>query len=192
MADLDDILPKDDISGAPDPADLLSDPESRPDRVVARLKEAVRRAGGSGAVAIKSGVNPRTLSRILAGKPARQDKLKALADACGVYVEWLLTGQGPQLRQSGMHEPARLAIFQPNAIEPPALAPDSQKSLFATLDMDRMAAALEAADSLFRARGFVPDARRRAQILAILYDATADAVGAFDAEAAAKAVERSK
>lgn len=73
---------------------LFVDSESRAERVAARLKDAVKRAGGAGAVSSKSGVNSRTLSRFLGGQEIKQEALVALADACRVSVEWLATGRG--------------------------------------------------------------------------------------------------
>ena len=62
-----------------------------------RLREAYRRAGGQEAVEQRSRVAQTTLS-YWAG-PARKlppsDRLARVAQACGVTVEWLLTGATP-------------------------------------------------------------------------------------------------
>jgi transcriptional regulator with XRE-family HTH domain len=59
-----------------------------------RLREAYRRAGGQEAVEQRAAIAQTTLS-YWAG-PAKKlpppDRLARLADACGVTVEWLLTG----------------------------------------------------------------------------------------------------
>lgn len=60
-----------------------------------RLHLAVEEAGGPGKVSANSGVNLRTLGYYLNGRDLKSEALAAIADACGVSVEWLATGRGP-------------------------------------------------------------------------------------------------
>ena len=59
-----------------------------------RLKEAVRRAGGNKLVASRAGVPVSTLGAYLAGRDWRIGTAVALAEACGVGLDWLATGKG--------------------------------------------------------------------------------------------------
>ena len=61
--------------------------------VTARLREAVRKAGGNEFVSQASGVPLRTLSNYLAGGEMKLSKLLDLAAACRVSVAWLVTGE---------------------------------------------------------------------------------------------------
>ncbi len=173
---------------------FVVDAASLPDAVSQRLRQAVTQAGGHAAVVAKSGVKRSTLTRFLAGHEIKQRALVALADACRVSVEWLATGRGD------MHAawantaawPHPVPGEQPDGstvaagpVLPLQAAPPPPASLFSQMDMDRMAAAIDASDALFRRNNAVPDARRRAQLLALLYDATAEAVAAHDAAQAA-------
>lgn len=72
---------------------LVLDDASAPERVSERLSEAIRLAGGPSRVMAKSGVKNSTLRRVLNGQDAKRGVLVALADACGVSVEWLATGR---------------------------------------------------------------------------------------------------
>lgn len=60
--------------------------------VTARLREAVRNAGGNEAVSEKSGVPLRTLSSYLSGGEIKLSRLFDLATACRVSPAWLVTG----------------------------------------------------------------------------------------------------
>lgn len=61
----------------------------------ARLRQAVRAAGGNRVVSEKSGVKVGTLADYLAGGEQKLSNTIALAEACGVSLEWLATGAGP-------------------------------------------------------------------------------------------------
>ena len=62
--------------------------------ITARLREAVRKAGGNEVVSEKAGVPLRTLSNYLAGNEMKLSKLLDLAAACGVSPTWLISGAG--------------------------------------------------------------------------------------------------
>ena len=70
-----------------------------------RLKEALKFAGGAAAVARKIGMPMPTLNNYIAGRDMKASAIVALADGCGVSVEWLATGRGdmsPGRQDGGM------------------------------------------------------------------------------------------
>jgi hypothetical protein len=60
----------------------------------ARLRGAVWRNGGVRAIAAMSGVPAGSLGNYLMGREMRGSRAAAIAKACGVSVDWLLTGEG--------------------------------------------------------------------------------------------------
>jgi phage repressor protein C with HTH and peptisase S24 domain len=62
----------------------------------ARLREAVKAAGGNAAVAARAAMHVGTLNRYLAGRDMKAQNLVALAAATGVRLEWLALGTGPR------------------------------------------------------------------------------------------------
>jgi hypothetical protein len=102
-----------------------------------RLRQAVELAGGPSHVSRVSGVHLRSLNDYLKGREMRQGVLIALADACGVSIEWLTTGRGHMLTEAQrkllstrMYEPSadgtyavRTAEFERLIEEHPDLAP---------------------------------------------------------------------
>jgi hypothetical protein len=178
MADMEQNLAEDEDGGGSRDADLVLDEASKPGRVAERLRQAIKAAGGVGAVSAKSGVKSRTLTRLLGGQEAKQSALVALADACGVSLEWLATGRGPMRPEAQKEEqvaagaPMPLPYRPPSRSETPQAAPATRPrlKLFASADMDRLAYALSAATMLFQARGGSPSWREVAQAVAIIYD----------------------
>ena len=87
--------------------------------------------------------------------------LIALADACGVGIEWLATGNGvmnpavPSQRPSTIHTTVTQLEHAP---------------LFATLDMGRLGDAVTAAVAAFTAQNKRPTARQLGQVTALIYD----------------------
>jgi hypothetical protein len=124
-----------------------------------RLRRAVKGAGGNQAVAIRAGMPVGTLNRYLAGREMKASAMISLAAACNVSLEWLATGR----------EPVR--ADQPTPTRP-APEPQSRSSnLFGTIDIDRMAQALDKAFQLYAERGSKPPSMRRlAQVLLLVYD----------------------
>lgn len=59
-----------------------------------RLREAAERIGGLNELSKKVGVPRRTLGNWLSGRTPKPDALRRIADAAGVSLEWLITGQG--------------------------------------------------------------------------------------------------
>ena len=72
----------------PDPT---SDPEAQ--ERTARLRDAVRLAGGNAVVAKASGVPLSTLSAYMDGRDMKVSRAAAIARACGVSLDWLATGR---------------------------------------------------------------------------------------------------
>jgi hypothetical protein len=106
----------------------------------ARLREAVEASGGAAAVSRASDTAPSTLQRYLDGFDPKFSRIIAIADACGVRLEWLATGNGPM--RSG---------------DAPAGAPPGQD-----MDLESLAAALDIVEKL------TPDAPVEARAQAAL------------------------
>ena len=69
---------------------------------VSRLNDAISRAGGARAVAVKAGLLSGTLSRYMSGREMRADIIVKIADACNVSIDWLLTGiERPESKSVG-------------------------------------------------------------------------------------------
>ena len=64
--------------------------------VAERFREVFRSAGGNTAVARRAGVAKGTLNNLLAGTDVGLSRAFALAQACGVSLDWLVTGIGPR------------------------------------------------------------------------------------------------
>ncbi len=80
--------------------------ESMSARMVAeRIREAVKHAGGHRVVTTRSGIKGRTLSSLLGGQEPKHGQIVAVAETCGVSIEWLATGRGP-LQRSAVAEAA--------------------------------------------------------------------------------------
>ena len=61
-----------------------------------RLDNRMKAAGLNGAdLAVKAGVTPTAISRYRQGRIPAAEELLRLAQALGVTMEWLLTGNGP-------------------------------------------------------------------------------------------------
>ncbi|KAB8123967.1 XRE family transcriptional regulator [Komagataeibacter medellinensis] len=61
-----------------------------------RLRVAVKGAGGNAQVAIRAQINLGTLNNYIAGRDMKASAMIALAKACGVSLDWLATGEGPE------------------------------------------------------------------------------------------------
>jgi len=84
----------------------IPDPDMNRDAsdVSERLRHAVEMAGGPSRVSAQSGIPLRSLSHYLGGRDMRRAALVALADACGISVEWLATGRGAMSAHSGQSQ----------------------------------------------------------------------------------------
>ena len=73
---------------------------------IARLKQAIGDDRRKNAIAEKAGIPPTSLSNYLGGRDMKVSTLVALADACGVSIEWLATGRGDANGTSSASFPA--------------------------------------------------------------------------------------
>ncbi len=121
-----------------------------------RLREAVRAAGGNLVVSQRSGVPLSNLTRYLAGHDMKLPVAVTLAEACNVSLDWLATGRGPMRPGDAPAAPA-----QPDAVFKP----------FASMDVDRMVKALEAAARIAAAQGNTrPTTRQLVQGAFVIYE----------------------
>lgn len=72
--------------------------------MIERCREAIRSAGGNQVVALRAQVPKGTLNNLLRGVNIRISGLYAIAAACDVSLDWLMTGHGP--RHPQWHHPA--------------------------------------------------------------------------------------
>ena len=76
--------------------EMLTHGEPTDREVAERLRQAVRAAGGNRAVAERSGVALATVNNYVRPRGGlKMRPLAALAKACGVSLEWLVTGEQP-------------------------------------------------------------------------------------------------
>ena len=175
-----------------------------------RLRRAVKLAGGNLAVARQAGVPLGTLNKYIAGRELPADNLVALADACGVSVEWLATGRGEMLSEAkrkllgvqlhaesadGTHL-AKTPEFRRLIEEHPELDPDHRKpaqqrpesaptnyasrSLFATVSVDRLAMCFDLVETGFQKHGIVPTTSNKVRLALLMYDATHEGNSDFE------------
>lgn len=139
----------------------VRDPQFDADSTLERLREAVRLGGGQTAVSARSGVKMRSLSNYLSGRnDMKGPTIVALADACGVTVEWLAAGRGP-MRPTDSPPSSRRQE-------------DGPAKLFATVDMTRLARCLDAVTNAFGPLAPNISTRRKVQIATLLYDGMMD------------------
>ncbi len=78
-----------------------------------RLRVALNNAGGAAAVAKRIGMPATTISNYVAGRDLKASALVALADGCGVSLEWLATGNGTADKApESLVLPAQQAVWQ--------------------------------------------------------------------------------
>jgi hypothetical protein len=134
----------------------VSDPNTEAQTRANRLKEAVRRNGGATSVARHSGVPLSTLNHHLLGREMKISTAAAIANVCGVTIDWL-AGIAPD---SSSARPVPEPAQQGRIVD----------TLFATLDMVRLGTACEAAIKLFEHVGVEPPRIELGRIVALLYD----------------------
>lgn len=65
--------------------------------IVERIKQAVKKGGGNKVVSEKSGIPIRTLGNYLGGlTEPKASAIGALCRVCGVSLQWLIYGEGPE------------------------------------------------------------------------------------------------
>ena len=116
-----------------------------------RLRQAIHLGGGNKKVSEATGIGLTNIQNYLKGREMRIDTALALAEACGVTLEWLATGKDPA----------------PQA--PPAAAARPPK-LFSFVDTELLAAAVQGAIGVFEAKGAAIEGRAFGQIVCLLYD----------------------
>ena len=136
----------------------------------ARLREAIRTVGTARAVAERSGVPFGTLQNYLSGGELKLSNAIALAQATGVRLEWLATGEG-SMREGE----------QPPAAPAPQLAPALEQPfrLFGKVRIDRLVQAYEGA--LASTKG--TDRRLTMHLTVVLYDQLSEAAEAEESRA---------
>jgi hypothetical protein len=173
-----------------EPAQMATSQFPDEDRAIqertARLSTAVKRAGDRLAVAKRAGMPVGTLNNYLRGRDMKAAALVALANACRVSVEWLATGRGemaagwvntaawPHEQPGDVTAEGTVAVgpvmpldsANPQSDTPPSSDPPR----FGSLNMDLVAACLEAAEMFLRSRGYEPSWHRVGQAAALLYD----------------------
>ncbi len=142
------------LEDEPNPASGVTGTTKRrhPSERTSRLREAVKRAGGTRVVAERAGVPFGTLSNYLSGREMRATAMSQIAHACQVNLDWLARGEGRMaLNMPGDATPDGGMIVQGPAMPipyndqqpPPAPRPhihvyQAGEKLFSTLHMDRL------------------------------------------------------
>lgn len=152
-------------------ADVSSDPDPTDAERALRLRDAVRAAGGNKAVAARVPMPVSTLNRYIAGRDMKASALVSLAQATGVRLEWLATGEGPMRPAEAGGDTGQPSRQQ---LGTPAAAP--REPLFSQINADRLADAYVAALQALAARGHTnPEPRRVMQVTILLYDELTEA-----------------
>jgi phage repressor protein C with HTH and peptisase S24 domain len=81
------------------------------DDFVERLKNLCNRAGNASALAKKAGISNSGLSRYLNGGDPSRKVLVSLAQATGVSLQWLATGEGPMEKSQEGSRPSSLTLL---------------------------------------------------------------------------------
>lgn len=141
----------------------------------ARLREAVKMAGGNAKVSSKSGVPLSTLNGYLTGYDIKASNLVALADACGVHIAWLAAGRGPMAVDPSPMEKVQqandAALEALNGPQPPRKpAPDRVFSAFVTMDHELLGTAIGEALAKYSEAGRQPNSTQLAAVALALYD----------------------
>ena len=149
-----------------------------------RLKFAIQTGGGNKIVAERSGVKLASLNnyiRLVNAVPA--DAVTAIAKACGVSVQWVLTGEG-SMHPTEMEYQELASLMAPQRPEPhefSAIGGSSCGTLESTLDLARLGAAIRIAQR----RHIAPDTAEQwlamAREVAALYDILTDQAAGKDA-----------
>jgi hypothetical protein len=139
--------------------DRVSSADFHAGEVAKRLRQALDHAGGNKAVMVKTGIPSGTLQEHLSGRAMKTETAVIVADACGISLEWLIAGRGPMVAG----QPEAIETPQNSAVSPPPTP-------FASIDVDQLAAAMQAAAAAFKARGKAPTMRQLAQVTLLLYD----------------------
>jgi transcriptional regulator with XRE-family HTH domain len=138
--------------------------------VASRLHDAVRAAGGNQAVARRSGVPLATVNNYVRGRNGMKiEPLSALAEACNVSLEWLVSGG----ESSATGLPAAPDFPTAGAAPPPGLgearATSSPAGMTGGIDVRILAKAIEIVTAIAGAADFQDDPKGLARRIATTY-----------------------
>jgi transcriptional regulator with XRE-family HTH domain len=135
-----------------------------------RLHEAVRAAGGNLAVARRSGVPLATVNNYVRGRNGMKiEPLSALAAACNVSLEWLVSGRALVATElpAGPDFPTAVAALPPGLGEAPATF--SPAGMTGGIDLRILAKAIEIVAAITGAAAFQDDPKGLARRIATTY-----------------------
>ncbi|MBW6399955.1 helix-turn-helix domain containing protein [Roseomonas sp. HJA6] len=161
----------------------------------ARVKMAVARVGGAEDLAKLANVPYGTITNYTGGGEMKLSNAVAIADATGVRLEWLATGEGAMLRAapdapqseaqpvSGKRARLQASARARKGVAEPSPAREDATSLGLTwsVNLDRLARAYEMAlQGIVVLPGRAPDPKRLLQVMLLIYDEMADAEAASE------------
>jgi transcriptional regulator with XRE-family HTH domain len=136
--------------------------------VADRLHEAVRAAGGNQAVARRSGVPLATVNNYVRGRNGMKiEPLSALAAACNVSLEWLVSGGEASATAACPDYPFAAAVPPPGLGEAPARS--SPADMAGGVDVRMLAKAIEIVTVVAGAADFHDDPKGLARRIATTY-----------------------
>jgi transcriptional regulator with XRE-family HTH domain len=132
--------------------------------VADRLHEAVRAAGGNQAVALRSGVPLATVNNYVRGRNGMKiESLSALAAACNVSLQWLVSGDAA----AGPDFPAADAVRPPGLSEPAPM--EIPGEITGGVDLRILTKAIEVVAALAKMADFEHDPKGLARRIAATY-----------------------
>lgn len=143
----------------------MADREANRD-IAGRLHQAVRAAGGNQAVARRAGVPLATVNNYVRGRNGMKvEPLLALAAACNVSLEWLVSGNDGSA--TGPDFPTAVAAPPPGLGEAPAGS--SPAGMTGGIDVRILAKAIEVVAAIAGAAEFQDDPKGLARRIATTY-----------------------
>ena len=98
----------------------------------------------------------------------------AIAQACGVRLEWLLLGRHPMREESGKPSAEDAVALQTSPAASTTFGTAALPPLFSWADVEQLGASVLAAIGVFRRAGRALEPRALGQAVALLYDAASD------------------
>jgi transcriptional regulator with XRE-family HTH domain len=147
----------------------------------ARLKKAVKDAGGPRSVAERSGVPFGTVSAYLSGREMRAAPMAAIAAACNVSMDWLAglsVAAAPNSAPESAAKPAELALAERPAA--PSTPAQQERDLYQTIDRERLGRAARFAIRQFERHNREPSDYGIGQIVALIYDTPGASLEEFE------------
>ena len=121
-------------------------------------------------IAERSRVPYRSLRHHLSGRDMKRAVLVALADACGVSIEWLATGRGEMVATAteGMSQTQSQGLTNsPDTVTTPG---DKPESLHSVIEFNRLVEANRLTMEAFDKRGIRPTPEQLTRIAVVVYD----------------------